>query len=87
MLGSDNVGSLRAYVPAIRAHDGLLAALDDEGVIRKLASEDFIRLMPECGVTLEAGYQYPEDKYIPGGEPVMAQGWGARGLAATPLPR
>jgi hypothetical protein len=67
MIGSDNVGSLRAYVSTIRAYDRLLGALGDEAVARKVASENFIRLMPKVGVTLPPGYLYPENKYLPRG--------------------
>ena len=63
MIGSDAVGNLRNYVSTIRAHDRLLGALGDETVAAKVASENFIRLMPQTGITLPAGYLYPEDKY------------------------
>jgi hypothetical protein len=65
IIGSDNVGSLRNYVSTIRAHDKLLGAIGDETVVKKVASENFIRLMPKEGVTLNPGYLYPEDKYLP----------------------
>ena len=63
MIGSDAVGNLRNYVSTIRAHDRLLGALGDETVVAKVASENFIRLMSPTGITLAAGYLYPEDKY------------------------
>lgn len=65
MLGSDNVGSLRNYVSTIRACDKLLGAIGDEDVVRKVASENFSRLMPLQGVTLPMDYLYPESKYLP----------------------
>jgi hypothetical protein len=65
IIGSDNVGSLRNYVSTIRAHDKLLGAIGDEAVVKKVASENFIRLMPKEGVTLDPSYLYPEDKYLP----------------------
>lgn len=66
MLGSDNVGTLRNYVSTIRAHDKLLGAIGNEEVVKKVASENFIRLMPQTGITLDPGYLYPEDKYVQG---------------------
>ena len=65
MIGSDNVGSLRAYVSTIRAYDKLLAALGNEDVVKKVASENFINLMPVSGLTLKEEYQYPEERYVP----------------------
>ena len=65
MVGSDIVGSLRNYVSTIRAYDKLFSALNDEEVVRNVARENFMRLMPKTGVTLPANYKYPEDKYVP----------------------
>ena len=65
MVGSDVVGGLRNYVATIRVYDKLFAVLADEELVRKVASENFIRLMPKEGVTLPAKYKYPENKYVP----------------------
>ena len=65
MVGSDIVGSLRQYVATIRAYDKLFAALDNEDLVKRVASANFIRLMPQKGVTLPATYKYPENKYVP----------------------
>ena len=65
MVGSDNVGGLRNYVSTIRAYDKLFAAFEDESVVAKVASQNFIQLMPDKGITLPADYKYPETKYVP----------------------
>jgi hypothetical protein len=65
MVGSDNVGGLRAYVSIIRSHDKLFAALNDETLVKKVASENFLRLMPNTGITLSPEYMYPEGNFVP----------------------
>ncbi|HUG71614.1 MAG TPA: hypothetical protein VMM76_27975 [Pirellulaceae bacterium] len=65
VVGSDIVGGLRNYVSTIRAYDKLFAALKDEELVEKVASGNFVRIMPEKGVTLPADYKYPEYKYVP----------------------
>jgi len=65
MVGTDIVGGLRHYVACIRRYDKLFAALKDEPLAQKVASENFIRLMPETGITLPPDYLYPEENFVP----------------------
>lgn len=64
MVGSDAVGSFRNYVSTIRAYDKLFGILADEELVRRVASRNFIELMPDRGLTLPQDYKYPEDRYI-----------------------
>ena len=64
MVGSDIVGGLRNYVSTIRAYDRLFTALQSEPLVKKVASDNFIGLMPKTGVTLKPDYKYPENKYV-----------------------
>ncbi len=64
MVGSDIVGGLRNYVSTIRAYDKLFTALKSEALVKKVASDNFIGLMPKKGVSLKPDYKYPENKYV-----------------------
>jgi hypothetical protein len=65
LVGSDIVGSLRAYVATIRAYDRLFAAVADEKLVASLAHENFCRIMPKKGIVLPNDYLYPEDNHVP----------------------
>ena len=65
VIGSDIIGGLRNYVSTIRAYDKLFSLLNDEEVVAKVARENFIRLVPEEGITLDPAYIYPETNYLP----------------------
>ncbi len=63
VLGSDAVGRFGDYPDQIRIYDPLFDALGDPELIKKLATENFLRIMRSEGVALDPGYQYPESKY------------------------
>lgn len=65
MVGSDVVGNLRNYVSTIRAYDRLFDVLKDEKTVERVASRNFVELMPKTGLTLDPGYKYPEDNFVP----------------------
>jgi predicted TIM-barrel fold metal-dependent hydrolase len=69
LVGSDIVGSLRAYVGIIRAYDKLFTVIGDESVTAKIARDNFLRVMRPEGVTISSDYQYPEHKYVPRAAP------------------
>ena len=63
VLGSDAVGRFGDYPDQIRIYDPLFDALGDPDLIEKLASENFLRIMPDDAISLDRDYQYPEKKY------------------------
>ena len=63
VLGSDAVGRFGDYPDQIRIYDPLFDALGDLGLIDKLASGNFLRVMRHSGVALDPSYRYPESKY------------------------
>jgi predicted TIM-barrel fold metal-dependent hydrolase len=63
VIGSDTVGRFDSYADQIRIYDALFDSLGDLGLIEKLASKNFLRIMPDDAVSLDRHYQYPEQKY------------------------
>ncbi len=63
VIGSDAVGRFGDYPDQIRIYDVLFDALGDLDLIEKLASRNFLRIMPDNGVSLDMDYRYPEKKY------------------------
>ena len=63
VIGSDAVGRFGDYPDQIRIYDVLFDALGDLDLIEKLASQNFLRIMPDNGVSLDMDYHYPEKKY------------------------
>ena len=63
VIGSDAVGRFGDYPDQIRIYDKLFDALGDRVLIEKLASGNFLRIMPDGAVSLNMDYQYPEKKY------------------------
>ncbi len=63
VIGSDAVGRLGDYPDQIRIYDLLFDALGDPELIEKLASGNFLRIMPDDAVSLDRDYQYPENRY------------------------
>ena len=63
VIGSDAVGRLGDYPDQIRIYDLLFDALGDSELIEKLASGNFLRIMPDDAVSLDRDYQYPENRY------------------------
>lgn len=62
ILGSDKVGVFKTYQHEIRKYDALLKRLSPETRI-KVANGNFLRVMPEEGLTLPEGYVYPENRF------------------------
>ncbi len=63
VIGSDAVGRFWDYADQIRIYDALFEALEDSNIVERLASQNFLRIMPEDGVSLDRDYQYPEKNY------------------------
>lgn len=63
LIGTDLTGSYRGYVSAIRSFDRLFAAMSDEALVRKVARENFLRILPSEGARLPLDYRYPEDRF------------------------
>ena len=62
ILGSDKVGDFREYRSEIRKYNVLLTALSPETRIL-VANGNFIRIMPNEGLTLPSDYMYPEGRF------------------------
>ncbi len=64
LLGSDKVGDFTGdkYKKEIRKFDPLLRQLKPE-VAEKVASRNWLRIVPKKGLTLPQGYKYPEFRY------------------------
>jgi len=64
LLGSDKVGDFTGdkYKKEIRKFDPLLRQLKPE-VAKQVASLNWLRIVPEDGLTLPEGYKYPEFRY------------------------
>lgn len=64
LLGSDKVGDFNGnkYTKEIRKFDPLLRQLTPE-VAKKVASLNWLRIVPEEGLALPKGYKYPEFRY------------------------
>ena len=61
--GSDAVGRFGDYPDQIRIYDALFDAIGDREVVEALAHGNFLRIMPKEGITLDAQYMYPEERY------------------------
>jgi hypothetical protein len=70
LLGSDKVGDFTAekYKKEIRKFDPLLNQLTPD-VAKKVATGNWLRIVPKEGLTLPRGYKYPEFRYIQRGGP------------------
>ena len=62
MLGSDVVADFREYHGQIRKYNALLKHLRPK-TREKVASGNFVRIMPKKGLTLPHEYVYPEKRY------------------------
>jgi hypothetical protein len=49
----------------IRCRPRLFTALNNEVLVKKVASEIFLRLMPTTVITLKPAYMYPEGNFVP----------------------
>jgi hypothetical protein len=63
LLGSDIVGDFREYHEVIRRYNALLKHLRPK-TRKKVANGNFLRIMPEKGITLPHDYVYPEGRYL-----------------------
>ncbi len=63
VLGSDAVGRFGDYPDQIRIYDPLFDALGDPDLVERLATRNFLRIMRNDGIKLDANYHYPEEKY------------------------
>ena len=63
VIGSDAVGRFGDYPDQIRIYEALFDALEDSDLVERLARRNFLRIMPNDGVSLDINYQYPENKY------------------------
>ena len=64
MVGSDKVARFENYASEIRKYDVLFSALESPKTVQKVASGNFLRIMPKAGIALEPSYAYPENSYI-----------------------
>jgi hypothetical protein len=64
MVGSDKVARFENYASEIRKYDVLFSALRSPETVRKVASGNFLQIMPEAGISLPRSYAYPESSYI-----------------------
>ncbi len=64
MVGSDKVARFANYASEIRKYDVLFSALKSPETVQKVASGNFLRIMPKTGIVLEPSYAYPERSYI-----------------------
>ena len=62
LLGSDIIADFRKYHAEIREYNALLKRLKPEARV-KVGDENFIRVMPKKGMSLPAGYVYPEKRF------------------------
>lgn len=62
ILGSDIVADFRKYHSEIRKYNSLLKVLTPETRV-KVGNGNFVRVMPEHGVTIPADYVYDESRY------------------------
>jgi len=64
MIGSDKVGRFDTYRREIRKYNRLLGALENPATVAKLASGNFLRVMPKEAITLPPEYCYSDKRYI-----------------------
>ena len=62
ILGSDIVADFRKYRAEIRKYNALLKQLTPD-TRTKVANGNFVRIMPQNGVTLTHDYVYPEKRF------------------------
>ena len=63
MVGSDTVGKFGDYAGEIGRFNELFENLDQE-IASKVASRNFLAVMPEHGLTLPSEYAYPEMRFV-----------------------